>query len=510
VRRFDFASLLKPARFALFATAALLCIYALEWREGRLAQLPLEPMSVANSLAAGTGFANPFWQPSGPTAWVTPAIPFVFAGALMADKWTTIRAFYFIVGFGVLCIMAAIYLVLRFCIPRWSAPARGLFVAAFLGYCLLDGNVLTYPGSLTSAESALLLAGLALMWRKPGSAGASFMLFVSGTLLALTHPGLALAGITATGVLSVVVWRRASGRSVGLLRSGALAAAAAVIVGAGPWAIRNRVVFHEWIAAKSNGCFELVLAHEQTSDGILTESSLLSGNPSTNLRVFTEYRRLGEREFLAGYRQRAREIVTRDLGRYLVYSRNRLFNALCFSKAPGDTDLVLPHLDPTVAGRLVGRGLVLFYGVNPTTFLWPRADLTESAERASLASAGVTNLDAFMADWARAQHNIRHKNYGAAAILVGLLWSGIPSACCLGVILLGGGRAPRLIPAAAALYLVALLPNIMITHDLRHQCDFEVLFALFLSAPVEVFLRWRAARAPHATRQVETSDAVVG
>jgi hypothetical protein len=322
------------------------------------------------------------------------------------------------------------------------------------------------------------------------------MLFIADTLLALTHPGLALAGIVATGVLGMVIWRTAAGRSVGLLRSGALAAAAAVIVGAGPWTIRNRLVFHQWIAAKSNGYFELVLAHEQTTDGILTEASILAGNPSTNLRVFTEYQRLGERDFLEGYRQRALQIVTGDFGRYLLFSRNRLFNALCYSKSPGDTDLVLAHLDPEVADRLVGRRLVLYYGIRPTTYLWPRSEDPASVERAILAGAGVGDIDAVMADWSRAQGNIHAKTKGFAAILVGLFWSGIPSACLLAAILLGSRAIPRVALAAAAIYLIALLPNVMITHDVRHQCDFEVIFALFVSVPLEVFFRRRALRRP--------------
>jgi hypothetical protein len=207
-----------------------------------------------------------------------------------------------------------------------------------------------------------------------------------------------------------------------------------------------------------------------------------------------EYRRLGEKAFLEGYHQRAVRIVTQDLGRYLMFCRNRLFNALWYAKSPGDTDLVLPPLDPEVAGRLVGRRLILYYGINPTTYLWPKADVSESAERAGLAAAGVANIDALMADWNRAQYNIHAKNYGAPAVLVSLLWSGIPSACCLAAILFGWRRVPRLVLAAAALYLVALLPNVMITHDVRHQCDFEVIFALLVVAPLEVLLRRGARR----------------
>jgi hypothetical protein len=480
----------------MFAAVALICAYAFEWGKGRQPVLPLEQLGVATSLVSGGGFANPFWRPSGPTAWVTPAVPFLYAGAILAGKWIGLRPFLLTVGFNLVAAASAVYLVMRYCIPRWTAPARIAFVGAFLGYCMLDGNALTNPSALISAESALLLAGLAVTWRNPGTIGGLSMVFTAAALLALTHPGLALAGVTAAGFLSLLVWRSAAGRSAGLLRSAALAAAAAVVVGAGPWAVRNRVVFHQWIPAKSNGYFELVLAHDQTSDGILTESSILSGNPSTNLRLFAKYQRLGEKDFLEGYHGRAREIVAHDLGKYLLYSRNRLVNALCFSKATGDTDLVLSALGPELEGTLVGRGLILYYGVNPTTYFWPRAEVTEPAERESLAAAGVANLDAVMADWERAQRNIHAKNYGIGAVLEGLVWSGIPTAFVLAAILIGSGRAPRLILAAGAIYLVALIPNVLITHDIRHQCDFEVIFALFLSAPIEVLLRRRAPRGP--------------
>lgn len=491
MRRFAHALLVSPTRSAILSAAALLCVYALEWRSGRQAQLPLEPLSVATSLASGAGYANPFWQPSGPTAWVTPALPLVFAASITASKWLGIRGFYLVVGFNLLAIAAAVHLVLKFAIPLWCEAARLAFVAAFLGYGLLDGNVLTYPGALTAAETALLLAGLALLWREPASPRAFAMLLAGDALLAVTHPGLAAAGIAASVVVGIAAWRTPAGRSAGLLRSGAAAAAAALALGAGPWALRNRVVFHQWIPAKSNGYFELVLAHEQTDDGILTEASILAGNPSTNLRVFREYQRLGERAFLEGYRQRALQIVRNDLGRYLAFSRNRLMNALFFSKSPGDTDLVLVPLDPAVAQRLVGQGLILFYGVNPTTFLWPRSDAPASVLRARLAAAGVRDVDSAAADWERAQANIRAKSAGAWAVLSGLLWSGIPTACLLAACAAGSRAAPRLVLAAGAIYLAALAPNVLITHDVRHQCDFELVFALFLAAPIEAFRRRR-------------------
>jgi hypothetical protein len=492
VRRPDIASLCSPLGSALLVAAALFCVCVLQWHAGRQAQLPLEPLSVATSLASGEGFANPFWQPSGPTAWITPAIPLIFAGTIILSKWLAIQGFYLIVGFNLFAVGATVYLILRFCIPHWSTAPRLAFCAGFLGYCLLDGNVLTYPGALTAAETALLLAGLASLWRQPGNFAALLMVFFGDALLCMTHPGLALGGVAAAGVLGLLIWRAPAGRSVGFLRSGAVAAVAAVLVGAGPWAIRNRLVFQQWIPAKSNGYFELVLAHEQTDDGVLTEASILSGNPSTNLRVFREYQRLGEKAFLEGYRHRALRIVTGDTGRYLLYSRNRLFNALAFSRSPGDTDLMLANLDQRVADRMVGRGLLLYYGIRPTTYLWPKSNAPASVEKASLVGAGVSDVDAAMADWTRAQDNIRNKEWGFVAIVVGLLWAGVPTACVLAAVFIGSPFAPRLVLAGAAIYLLALLPNVLITHDIRHQCDFDVLFALFVAAPMELLRRRRA------------------
>jgi hypothetical protein len=50
------------------------------------------------------------------------------------------------------------------------------------------------------------------------------------------------------------------------------------------------------------------------------------------------------------------------------------------------------------------------------------------------------------------------------------------------------GSTPRLVLAAGAVYLVALIPNILITHDMRHQGSFMLLFAILVAGAVEAVL----------------------
>src|SRR5262245_29513481 len=50
----------------------------------RSRHLGAEYVNIARSLRAGRGFADPFARPTGPTAWMPPALPAVLAGLLWA------------------------------------------------------------------------------------------------------------------------------------------------------------------------------------------------------------------------------------------------------------------------------------------------------------------------------------------------------------------------------------------------------------------------------------------
>src|SRR5262249_11982433 len=64
----------------------------------RNAELGTECFNIAQALRAGRGFADPFQQPTGPTAWMPPLLPGILAGLLWVcdgdrDAVTTVAIF---------------------------------------------------------------------------------------------------------------------------------------------------------------------------------------------------------------------------------------------------------------------------------------------------------------------------------------------------------------------------------------------------------------------------------
>jgi hypothetical protein len=442
---------------------------------------------VAYSLAMGTGYSNPFGVSSGPTAWVPPGIPFFYAAAIRVAHALRIDESAPIAALNLLASAMAVFLTLRFCLPGWGPRSRIAFCLAFLGYGILDPDFLADAGPLTAAASALLLSGLASFVRRPATRAPWTMLFVSNALLAAIHPGLALAGVMASIAVGFFEARTNPGEAP-FVGSAAVAAVAGCILVTAPWTLRNYVVFHQLIPSKSNGCFELVLSQQETDDGVLSEASLLVGHPSTNPRLLTEYVTLGESAFLAPYRGEAAGIVGGDFGRYIMFSLNRLHNAIWLSRSPADIATLTANLNPAEISRLVGRRLVLMCAGTPY-FFWPPSSGSAEAELASFRSAGIADPEALLADWERGQRTIQSRTQGAAIWLKGFAWSGFPTLCFVAALIAGRRSTPQLGLAAASIYVVALIPNILITHDIRHQGSFMLLFAVIIAGLVEARAR---------------------
>ena len=330
MRRPNLGFLSSPLGAALTLGLLVLAVDISRWEGGYRPRFPLEHSNVAYSLASGTGYSNPFSIASGPTAWVPPGIPFTYAGAVRLAHLLGIDERAPIVGINLLAAVSAAFLILRFCIGAWTLSSRLAFATVFLGYGILDPDFLVSTGPLTAAASALLLAGLADACRRPQGVVPWAMIFGANALLAVIHPGLALAGALACLVAGIAQMRAKGFGPANFIRSPLVAAAAGIAVFSGPWTIRNYLVFHQWIPSKSNGYFELVLSQRETDNGVLSEASLLVGHPSTNPRLLAEYARLGESGFLAPYKEEAREILRGDLKRYCIFSLDRLIDAIGF------------------------------------------------------------------------------------------------------------------------------------------------------------------------------------
>jgi hypothetical protein len=122
-------------------------------------------------------------------------------------------------------------------------------------------------------------------------------------------------------------------------------------------------------------------------------------------------------------------------------------------------------------------------------FFWARETWSAEAELAGLESAGISNPEAILADWSRAQVVIQARTEGLGARFTCFAWSGFPTLCFAATLIAARRSTSRLVLAAAAIYLVALVPNILITHDMRHQGSFMLLFALLVAGVVEALIR---------------------
>ena len=84
-----------------------------------------ETGNIAFSIALGQGFGSPYWQETGPTAWLTPVYPYMVAGAYRIFGIHTPHAFFAMVLLNILFSAAT-------CIPIFYVGKRvgGLAVAS--------------------------------------------------------------------------------------------------------------------------------------------------------------------------------------------------------------------------------------------------------------------------------------------------------------------------------------------------------------------------------------------
>jgi len=278
-----------------------------------------ENYEIAKSLAAGHGFASPFKEPSGPTAWMPPVLPVFEAGLLWVcdGNRDAVMAVVIVLQVGVL--IGTGFLILA--LVRQTTRRAGQAVATTLFVLGLIGHFAWWFQRLHDSWLVLLtLDGLiaATCWSRPleryrTAAGWGFF----GGISALVSP---VVGLT-WAMLSLTI----AGRGRAWLQLGLAVVVAGLVLA--PWAVRNGLVFGRLIPVKSNLAFELYQSQCLQPDGLIQRTSINAHPYVSAGRQRQEYTALGETAFMDRKRQQFWQAVRADPLNFLGRMADRFLGA---------------------------------------------------------------------------------------------------------------------------------------------------------------------------------------
>jgi 4-amino-4-deoxy-L-arabinose transferase-like glycosyltransferase len=227
----------------------------------------MEICSIAAHLAGGQGFSSPFFQDTGPTAWVAPIYPFLVSLVFRAFGINSAASALVILtlqsGFGAATGVAMYALGQRTVADRadllaawiWTVspiffqwPTSGIGDFAFSAFFLTLVCVCTLDTAGSGARSQWLTLGA--LWG----------------LVALTNPAL-LSPLPFSFGYAIYSRLHASRFSLESLLSPLLALALIALMLC-PWLIRNERVFGRFVFLRSNFWFEFHLANYHGSNGM--------------------------------------------------------------------------------------------------------------------------------------------------------------------------------------------------------------------------------------------------
>ena len=261
---------------------------------------------IGRSLASGQGFANPFNETTGPTAWEPPLYPFLIAGVFK--------------GFGIytrssalaLLILNSIFSALT-CIPIFLIARRSfnenVAVWASWFWALLPSGFATRWVWETSL-AALLLAiifWLTLELKERDGLRPWLEFGLLWGIAALTNPSM-LAFLPASGLWAWYRRAKSGKRSVGGIAVASIIFFACIA----PWLIRNYRTFGQVVFLRSNFGAELRIGNGPGANGTWREYL----HPTQNVYEMRRYRQLGEIAYVAERRREAIAFIREDYLRF--------------------------------------------------------------------------------------------------------------------------------------------------------------------------------------------------
>jgi hypothetical protein len=260
-----------------------------------------ETGNIAYSLAAGHGFSSPYWQETGPTAWLTPVYPVLVAGVFRVFGIHTPHSFFAIVFLNILFSAAA-------CVPIFYAGKRvgGLAVgagAAWLWAIFPNAVMIPYEWVWDTSLAVLLVA--TILWATLELADTERVRAWCGYGLLwgfalVTNPSLGSLLPVLLGWAAYRAWKR------GQLRvSRPLLACGIAVLCCLPWTVRNYSAFHRFIPLRSNFPFELWLGNNEQFD---EQSQVVPAADPERFEI-RSYVRMGEMAFMQDKWQKATAFI---------------------------------------------------------------------------------------------------------------------------------------------------------------------------------------------------------
>lgn len=281
--------------------------------------LAAENFNIARSMVAGKGFANPFPQPTGATAWMAPVLPGVLAALLWlcnGDRDAVMAAVVFIqINVLILTGLLILRLVYETCQHVGSKVALSVFFVGLLYHFFLCFQ-LTEACWLVLLAVDVVLAGFC--WFGPLQSWPRAAVWgLVGGLCTLITPILGFAwGILSIGI---AVRERAWWRLLIVMLAMALTLT--------PWVIRNWLVFGRFIPIKSNLGYELYQSQFLQPDGLLHRSTFQQHPYNATTAEGREYSARGEMAFVDRKCEQFMEAVSADPAEFLKRVGDRFLGA---------------------------------------------------------------------------------------------------------------------------------------------------------------------------------------
>ena len=237
--------------------------------DAALAHVPFENEtgSVAQAIATGQGYSNPFARNTGPTAWLTPIYPWLAVAAFKIFGVFTIRAFYFLVFLNIVFSSVA-------CVPLYAVGKRiaGIGVGAIAAWLwAVYPNAVMTPFEWIWDTSLATLLSVVLLWATMLLAESRRMRdwclygLLWGFVL-MTNPSLGSLLPFLLGWAAYRAWWKASRVENNSRLLQPAAALAIAILCCVPWTIRNYSVFHRFVPLRSNFPLELYIGNNENYD----------------------------------------------------------------------------------------------------------------------------------------------------------------------------------------------------------------------------------------------------